>query len=1189
MKPKFALDLSHEGINLLHRSKGGWTLVGSVALDDADMRRRLADLRRRAADLESGGFTSKIIIPNSQILYTTLEAPGPDDIAREVQIRSGLDGLTPYRVGELVFDWRAAGEKARVAVLARDTMDEAETFAVEHKFNPVSFVARPPSGEFSGEPFFGKTRAATRILGPTERVEPDASPVPRHAPLEKRRVSGAVSAAIAAVAAEELAARQAGAQFGSQAGSQVGSEAGSQAGPQTAPQPAPRPAPRPGDVAPPAPSAPPDDPFAELDQIQAELSGKAVPQPHPAPAPPGPAPRGPAPRNRARAPRSQDSGQPAAPPLAPFPPTPDEAPPHPGEPQAQKPRGKGNSPPTAPGSTVAGQPQAQPAPGGATRTRMPEGATQTRMPEGDAGARAAQAAGGSVEPPDDDIPDPPGVAFRTGSGGKGRVTTAVPTAPRGDSAHKAGATPAQGSRPQTPASAKSSGAKAAQPDPRHMAPGDRQRAEMAAALRSPLPGADGKAEATDGSQGGAAEETPVRSRLSGAMRGLRAFGHRRGNRSSPAASGGTSPAASGVTPPAASGVTPPAASGVTPPAVSGVTPPPMSGTAATPAPAPVKAETATGPSTKHPASDAGDTGRGISPEETATSGSATAVSPGPAPDAPEARAGDGAEAMPDPAPGPAVARAPGTDPGTDPATTAPVSAKPKPFPKPNFPPRAKVEVTPAKPDPTLAKPGGFNVFGQRPLPEKTGLRKYSGLILTLLLVLCMVVIGFWSTLFVDDGDEPLFNPGDAPVATPDAPGTDPVAPEPPANDPSTGSGTGQESGPESGAADPEGTPGAADTPVPRVLTQEEAEARYAESQVWQRAPETMAEPHTPGLDVGNVGGPGALRGDPAAAATGDDAAPARPAPPASGRPAPQAPPPADTLFDLDANGLVRPTPQGAVSPSGITVYQGRPPVVPPRRPGSPAPNPISGETPSDPAPADSPLAAAPAQRSGQTPVAASASTLPPALFGPAEPRPLPDDVAQAAALAAAQQAAAQAGTQAVTPATTVPASATATDPIATATDAAVAAAVDAVDVIEASFVNPTPEAVALSPKPHRRPANIDQIVSAATARAAAEAQAAAEAAANAAAAATTPSIPTSASVAERATVPNALNMREINLLGISGPTNARRALVRMPNGRYVTVETGDRLDGGRVTSITDTGLTYQKGSRSYALQLLPRG
>jgi hypothetical protein len=39
----------------------------------------------------------------------------------------------------------------------------------------------------------------------------------------------------------------------------------------------------------------------------------------------------------------------------------------------------------------------------------------------------------------------------------------------------------------------------------------------------------------------------------------------------------------------------------------------------------------------------------------------------------------------------------------------------------------------------------------------------------------------------------------------------------------------------------------------------------------------------------------------------------------------------------------------------------------------------------------------------------------------------------------------------------------------------------------------------------------------------------------------------------------------------------------------VKVEVGDRLDGGQVTSITATRLTYQKGSRAYALEVLPLG
>lgn len=182
MKPNFALNLSHDGIGLLHRKKGtknGWTLMGEVAIDDPALGEKLDMLRKNAADLEKGGLATKLVIPNSQILYTEIDAPGPDDIAREVQIRKGLEGLTPYSVGELVFDWRkAAGTKVLVAILARETLNEAESFAKDHRLNPVSFVARPAAKGFKGEVFFGKTAGVSALLGPDGKIEPDDGPVP---------------------------------------------------------------------------------------------------------------------------------------------------------------------------------------------------------------------------------------------------------------------------------------------------------------------------------------------------------------------------------------------------------------------------------------------------------------------------------------------------------------------------------------------------------------------------------------------------------------------------------------------------------------------------------------------------------------------------------------------------------------------------------------------------------------------------------------------------------------------------------------------------------------------------------------------------------------------------------------------------------------------------------------------------
>ena len=85
-----------------------------------------------------------------------------------------------------------------------------------------------------------------------------------------------------------------------------------------------------------------------------------------------------------------------------------------------------------------------------------------------------------------------------------------------------------------------------------------------------------------------------------------------------------------------------------------------------------------------------------------------------------------------------------------------------------------------------------------------------------------------------------------------------------------------------------------------------------------------------------------------------------------------------------------------------------------------------------------------------------------------------------------------------------------------------------------------------------------------------------------------PKIPSTASVARQATMDNALNLRRLNLIGVYGTPANRRALVRLPSGRYKKLKIGDRIDGGRVVAIGDSELRYQKGSRNITLKM-PRG
>ncbi|MGB5864156.1 MAG: hypothetical protein WBG95_07620 [Sulfitobacter sp.] len=173
MKPNFALSLSFEGIKLLHRAAGGWREVGDVPVTADDLAGELAMLRKTAASLEPGGVRTKLLIPESQIKYLTLDTPDMSDAARRTAAEAALEGATPYAVSELAYDISVEGDKTHVAAVARETLDEAEAFATEHRFHPVSFVAVPGDAPYLGEPFFGPTGESTQILGADETVEPD--------------------------------------------------------------------------------------------------------------------------------------------------------------------------------------------------------------------------------------------------------------------------------------------------------------------------------------------------------------------------------------------------------------------------------------------------------------------------------------------------------------------------------------------------------------------------------------------------------------------------------------------------------------------------------------------------------------------------------------------------------------------------------------------------------------------------------------------------------------------------------------------------------------------------------------------------------------------------------------------------------------------------------------------------------
>jgi hypothetical protein len=172
MTASFALNLTHEGISLLHNAGDGWVRIGDADFAAPDFTTRLNGLRDIAVRIGGKNFVTKLILPNSQVLYTQATASGLDEIADQSRVENALEGATPYPVQDLAYDWVQTGDTLRIAVVARETLQEAEAFATDNGLNPAAFVAMADTDDFPVEPHFGATSIAPVLLLGREGPQP---------------------------------------------------------------------------------------------------------------------------------------------------------------------------------------------------------------------------------------------------------------------------------------------------------------------------------------------------------------------------------------------------------------------------------------------------------------------------------------------------------------------------------------------------------------------------------------------------------------------------------------------------------------------------------------------------------------------------------------------------------------------------------------------------------------------------------------------------------------------------------------------------------------------------------------------------------------------------------------------------------------------------------------------------------
>jgi hypothetical protein len=455
--------------------------------------------------------------------------------------------------------------------------------------------------------------------------------------------------------------------------------------------------------------------------------------------------------------------------------------------------------------------------------------------------------------------------------------------------------------------------------------------------------------------------------------------------------------------------------------------------------------------------------------------------------------------------------------------------------------------------------------------EASGPSLKMGLVLTAILLLLLGAIAVWSILFLPDSpmarlfsseteetETAILGPDlDAPalpeIAAP-APATEVVAPDPLPED--LAADTPALDAPEDEMAalpDAPVLPPETDLPdidadlvleplppLPEDLlpSLEETERIYAEDGIWPRTPD---RPSFAPFDVVDRLYIASI--DPATLDLDAIALPAPDADPTETFARIPSPPPFGSEFEVDPQGLVAPTPEGVLTPEGAFVILGRPPVTPPQRPREPVV--AEPETP--------------------------AIDIDNAILGTVRPTARPgdlDEVRQRQVLGGltVTELAARRPTERPQSAQEQAAQASLFQP-------------ENGEPEDRSLAG-TELAVATSPTPRLRPSNIDSLVAAAV-RAPVEPVEAVPAVA----AAPQPSIPSNASVTRAATERNAMRLRDVNLIGVTGTPSNRTALVRLPSGRFVRVSVGDRLDGGRVAAIGEDSLQYVRRGQNITLDI----
>ena len=174
MTYRWGFDLDMAAVRLMRREAGHWREVAVEKIDSADIEDRLQAM----ADQIDEGAAVDVFLPRDQILYTDIDVSSEE--AAQAEIERAIEGMTPYTLDEVAIDWEMSGTgKARVAAIARETLDEAFAFAESRGRLVAGYSSLADPADFPRMPDFGGMEMDDDIVAPV----PFNSSRPRSEPI----------------------------------------------------------------------------------------------------------------------------------------------------------------------------------------------------------------------------------------------------------------------------------------------------------------------------------------------------------------------------------------------------------------------------------------------------------------------------------------------------------------------------------------------------------------------------------------------------------------------------------------------------------------------------------------------------------------------------------------------------------------------------------------------------------------------------------------------------------------------------------------------------------------------------------------------------------------------------------------------------------------------------------------------